>query len=702
VSGCLEVKGWAGNASVGAEIWSNPYGITAADLNEPTESVDWFFHSDYCCQRPTIVRLYVGYSTATVGTSRVYVESRQDRSAYVWAEVSIAQIDFPEFEELNHLVLVSSGTVPGPVFAPDYRSGALIGSGFVSPLIQTGLLSRTGPVNLGLVDDDSYIMQPWPHLLPAIVGVDDIEIQKYVGSDCRIRAGYRENEVDTTLFEITGAGGLEGSLELGCFWPDLEFGRDEIRCGIRATNDEAPVQQIFGTVNSSYSLPFIVPRDVFESEPGVLASPVYVGGSVEYDPTATVDLGFWLSPSDFVEPSTGPPAPPSTQFDTATSASANFSETLPDGGSLEPVGYVSPLRWCSKDGPTGPVTDAEPETVARPDRQLFPNNAIYSGPSWHARDIVRQGSPLAIPGSLHQLEVTFSDEPDLQDVAFQNVIFPLLGEQGTRIIPVVYPHLRGSYTLTPFSPAGVRLAPNRFHCFSEQPDPALVFTHDPPDTVSDGGGTLTEAEYAERAKVPLSSADYRADYTQESFVQMWATTSVGLNFRNRGPLEIPLPESGMATQDYDQFIRRRSGATNQDMVSPTWVVYDYEQLVIELSIRLRVKLTVENVVGYGFFSEKGDEVLSGGESFDPPRFFYTAIEEIAQKFTSAGPSVLCNEVLMVKRMILDREQMASLSQGEEVTVPAFTDFPFGFSGLDAGPGVFGDVTIKASVYENEP
>ena len=686
MSGCAETRAWPNLISaVGTDDSSNPYGVAANNLETPTGSFEWFFHADYCCERPTIVSFSVGKSGDTAGASRVYVESPADRSSYVWAEVTVSQVAFPEFAELNHVTA-------GPVVAPNYvvtGQVAAIGTGEVNPIVP-GLTFGfwTGPVNLGVEDSDSYIVEPWPHWAPYIVGPSENEIQKYVGTDSRIRFGYRQASTDTVVGQITGATSFfESSLSFGCFWPDLEYGRDPIRCGIRvAALSESPQQEL-PDVFDGYSIPFTVPRSVFVQSGDILVAPVYVGGRVTYDPNQSVEVGLW--DGDPVAPATGPPQPPATTLSVATSVAADYAETFPAGSTLEPVGYTSPIRWCLDGGPTGPVTPADSTSVKRPDRQAIVANAVFSGPSWHASHIVRQGSPLAVPNALHNLEVTFADAISLTDLNFQNF---LIGNGVTRLVPTIVPYITGAYTLEPTSPGGVRLAPNRYHYFSDAANVTSSFTHAVPlaDQLYGGGATVTAAQAGVIQQTPSRAEDYRADYTQESFLQMWAIASVGLRTRNRGHLDIELPASGMATQDYDQWIRRRVNAVTTEMVSPTWSVFDYQQLAIEFLIRFRVRFVVNRVVGYGRQLVQGDEV----GAFDPPKFAYTA-GDLQVRFESSGESVLCNEFLMTRRLLLDRGQMAQLSAGDSVTIESpFVDFPNG--PLPQGPtqGSYGPMSVR--------
>jgi len=656
VSECPELKTWLGNPSIGTTSISNPYGPEATNLNAPTNSVDWFFHTDYCCHRPTIIEASVGYSAITQGTSRVFVESRQDRSAYVWAEFSVSQITFPSFVSLNHSVYQFFGETEGPVVSPDYQFNSTI-------VFQIGLLSFpnygsflgvTGAIidlSRGGEDDDAYIKEPWPSLDRFLVGANDKNLQKYVGRSCRIKAGYRANGQDTVLIEYGGIRDLESSFRVGCFLADIEAGRPQVRCGLESQSDERPTVGISVPATTSfYSIPFSVPLSIFESQADFLAGPVFVGGSVIYDASTTIERGLWGGRNIAFQtaPFTGPPTPPSTQFEVATSAAVDFSHALPDSQSLTPQGYESSFRWCPSGSPLGAVTSSETGAVTRPDRQLYKDNAVYSGVSWHASDIVRQGSPLAVANALHKIEVVFDDEFDLQNVLTQNLLTFIGGQLRApwTIVPVVYPFLKGTYTLTPLGPSGERLAPNRFHCFSNESDTNVSFTHEPP-----------------------VGTERRGDYTQETFVQMWATTSISKAQRSRGPLQIPLPESGMLTQDYDQFTQGQ------------WNVVDYETLFIELGIRQRVKMTFSNVKFY-------------------------SVGQVTDTFN--GPFVLCGEFVSRRNIEINKEDAVVLSNGGQLTVSAISDiqsftsaaassFP-GRAGLIFGPGTFGNVSLRASLF----
>lgn len=485
-----------------------------------------------------------------------------------------------------------------------------------------------------------------------------------------------------------------------------------------------------------FSFPFEVPRWLFVDESSEATPPPFdlhrFCGAAADATTVTVPKRFsppiggssyWES-GDSTAPSVG-------GMSLHVTCAADHANVIVDPDESEDVATV-PYTAVRNGG--GPVTESDPFFVRRPDIIARVPNTVANADAWHATHLVRRDSLLATRQALHNLQLefveasspigpvvrqgVFANTPNefpmrtwwvgQRDKGFPGSLAALAGEGPRFYFDVLsdedafnlwidtedefrppdmwfWNSTAGLHTLTPF--VGDRaLFPNAYHkhygsahrTFSnsiEQPSYLDIEFARGVGFVNGGRvGLFTDSAWEEHQAVacPIRKSDYRIAWSVQAYPQLWATTSYNESGNANGPLDVPLDDSGMTTENYDAYARRNASADGGIYPWPAWS--PNVGATINVRVRLGLKWSITEVKGYRRVREKvepgvnigGGGGLAGGGGTVVMAHYYDATGEVEEKGVHACNDVACTEVVQDFKIPLTGDNLLSLSNGGQV------------------------------------
>lgn len=410
-------------------------------------------------------------------------------------------------------------------------------------------------------------------------------------------------------------GNIIDKLSVGCHWADIAEpnNKSDVRCGVELL--ARPDSVNFFVHPRSFTIPFELPRSLFvDANAGSSIKPFMpyrLVGVEATAPTITVPVSATGTAADGQFITGNSTKLDALLFESFVTCGARRANVLIPG-SLQTESGTLPAG--PHGGPADPPNDGKidlnmPVFIRRPDLVERSDYHVANADSWHATHLVRAGSPLAGRNKRHNLNITIEEcnfpagnrrvtpggitrdsDGSLRHTDRFVTPSPMrawLNWQGgsaensprfrvdfaedhsftTGGLPPawVWDAISGENTLTPFGPPPAgggqaeRLVPNAFHKFSSQPTKQVLHSIETPSSADIDRpwdiGPMTDEQHDEyeEQEYPNRLDDYRAAFGLKSYAQLWATTQINDTFQRLGPLDIPLEDSGMTTENYDKF-----------------------------------------------------------------------------------------------------------------------------------------------------
>lgn len=694
-------------------------------------------HAEWCRHRPT--KAVFGWQSFAAehhnGTLRAFVEATRDLSKYVFADLIVEQAEFPYVPTKTHFHDGSShsltnytplfGLATGDfVFAP--RDTQDDDSYTKSPWPLSNYPAGT--------KQHGGFYPSWLAMLfggPVFTSEIPLGVEKRgIGARLLVRCGSREDNEDNVvasfMFPHSAHGSLGFDVAIGCHWADIadENANQNVRCGLEVTRPLGMLSSI-DTVNKfgHFSFPFELPRSLFVGPASSQDPPHYdvyrYCGAAADAQKIDVPLGIETTQSSM------DPGP--SDFRLGVTCAADLANVIVDTDESDDVATVP--YAAQRDG-DGPVTTSDPYFARRPDIIARVPNTVANADSWHATHLVRRGSPLAARNALHNLHLEFVEADRYRQLPFGTVPMPhsperfpvqtvwggqkdwgypssnrtpiagvgphfffrMLGDElafwiepnDENLLPPLWAwnSFAGSHVLTPFV-GGRRLFPNSYHAHSgDEPLHEFKQEIEEPDSQSlepySSVGPYTEAQWAahEAKQCPVRKADYRVAWRVESYPQIWATTSFNESFGRNRPLDVPLEDSGMTTENYDAYARRNNSPSGG--INDVWWSWSPSAgAVISVRVRLGLKWYIESVRGYRRVRQKVEPGVTipgggpglgggggGGQSTTAHYYASTGAVKVAGDHECKDEA--CTEHVFDFEIRLDESELISLSAGEEI------------------------------------